>query len=69
MDNLWGISSRKVYDNRKEYDDKEHLWYAVKDCWREISNSELCMRLIISMSNRCVDVLQSSGNICKYDKS
>ena len=65
IENLWGILSRKVYDNGKEYDDKAQVWTAIKDCWKDISISVLC-KLINSMSNRCVDVLSSRVNTCKY---
>ena len=65
IENLWGILARRVYSNGRTFEDKESLWSTVEDCWRSIMQETLD-NLIKSMGNRCVDVLQSKGNPCKY---
>ena len=64
IQNLWGILSRRVYKNKHQFEDRETLKSCIKH-WNEIP-SETLRKLIDSMQNKCVEVLQLKGNICKY---
>ena len=65
IENLWGILARLVYTDGRQFEDKEMLWCAIKECWEAISNDTL-LNLINSMNNWCVDVLLGKGIACKY---
>ena len=65
IENLWGILSRRVYKNKRQFEDRETLKSCIKLYWIEIP-SEILKRILDSMQNRCVEVLQLKGNKCKY---
>lgn len=65
IENLWGILSRRVYKNKDQFEDSETLKSCIKQYWNEIS-SETPRKLIDSIQNRCVELLQLRGNKCKY---
>jgi len=65
IENLWGILSRMVYHNGRQFLDRESLKTSIKHCWDEIS-TETLQNLIGSMQTRCTEVLQSKGCSCKY---
>ena len=64
-ENLWGILSRRVYKNKRQTEDRETLKSCIKQYWNEIP-SETLWKLIDSMQNRCVEVLQLKRNRWKY---
>ena len=63
--NLWGILSRRVYKNKRQFEDRETLESRIRHYWNEIP-SETLRKLIDSIQNKCVEVLQLKGNKCKY---
>ena len=65
IENLWGILSRRVYKNKCQFEDGKTLTSCIKQYWNKIP-SETLRKLIDSMQNRCVEVLQLKGNKCKY---
>ena len=65
IENLWGISSRRVYKNKHQFEDREILKSCIKHYWNKIPSKTFRKR-IDSMQNRCVKVLQLKGNKCKY---
>ena len=64
-ENLWGILSGSVYKNKRQFEDRETLKSCIKQYWNEIP-SETPRKLIDSIQNKCVDVLQLNKNKCKY---
>lgn len=65
IENLWGILTRVVYAENKQYNTKAELWTAVQRAWASISN-ETIQNLINSMPNRCIQVIQADGNAINY---
>ena len=65
IENLWRIFSRRVYKNKCQFKDWETLKSRIKQYWNEIPSVTL-RKLIDSMQNKCVEVLQLKGNKCKY---
>ncbi|KAG1705289.1 hypothetical protein DVH05_028532 [Phytophthora capsici] len=65
IENLWGILSRAVYVNGKQYDTKEELVAAIKKAWDEIPVLKL-KRLVASMKKRCMEVYRLKGQKTKY---
>jgi hypothetical protein len=65
IENLWGILSRHVYAQGRQFETKESLICCIKECWNEISLLTL-NNLIYSMQNRCTEVLQNKGSPCNY---
>ncbi len=43
IENLWGILSCLVYQNRRQFDDKNSLIKCIKKCWDEISLETLLL--------------------------
>ena len=64
IENLWGILSRSVYKNKRQFEDRETLESCIKQYWNEIL-SETLRKLTDSIQNKCVEVLQLKGNKCK----
>ena len=56
IENLWGILSRRVYENKRQFEDRETLKSSIKQFGNETS-SEILRKPIDSMQNRSVEVL------------
>lgn len=65
IENLWGIMTRAVYPNGKQYDSVRELEVAIKTIWREIRLSTL-ESLVNSMPNRMIAVLENRGGKTKF---
>ena len=65
IENLWGILSRKVYENGRQFKDIESLKAAILESWASIE-VEMCQKLIESMKNRIYDVIVNHGGHTKY---
>lgn len=65
VENLWGILSRAVYRNGKQYSSISEFKMAIQNCWREIQNDTL-KTLIDSMPNRIFAVINKNGGATKY---
>ena len=64
IENLWGILSRRVNKNKCQFEDRETLKLCIKQYWNEIP-SETLRKLIDSIQNNWVKVLQLKGNKCE----
>ena len=64
IENLWGILLRRVYNNERQFDNKDSLLKCIKKSWDEIT-SETLVDLTKSMQKRCVEVIQLNEAKCK----
>lgn len=65
MENLWGILSRKVYANNKQFSSANELEVAIVKEWYNISITEL-NHLVTSMKNRVFEVIRKNGGPISY---
>ena len=66
IENLWGILSRQVCIQGRQFETKESLICCIKERWNEISLLTI-NNLVYSMQNRCTEVLQTKGCLsCIY---
>lgn len=65
MENLWGILSREVYGNCKQYNNITELKTAIKNAWSRISD-ETVQKLVCSMKNRVFELITNKGGNTKY---
>lgn len=65
IENLWGILSRKVYENGRQFSSIQELRGEVNRCWQEIQPMTL-QSLINSMPNRIFEVIKNHGGPTKY---
>lgn len=65
IENLWGILTRKVYAQGKQFQSKEQLKKAILRSWEEIGLNQL-RTLVNSMPNRIFEVIKSKGAKTKY---
>jgi len=65
IENLWGILARKVYEDQRQFQNKESLTACILDTWDAIEVSTLSA-LVDSMRRRCVKVIQSRGKKINY---
>ena len=65
IENLWAWLAKKVYGNKPRYNTIEELKDAIWKAWDQIPN-ELLKKLINSMKDRLVKVIQNGGNSIKY---
>ena len=59
IENLWGILSRKVYENGKQFESTFDLKTRIREAWNEIS-IETIQYLVTSMSSRIFEVIKNS---------
>ena len=64
IENLWGIISRRVYENGRQYGNIEDLKESIIRAWEEVSIDEL-QRLNISVLNRVAIVATNGGKFLK----
>lgn len=65
IENIWGIIVRRIYANRKQYDNVEQLKVAVSEAWESLDKN-LLKNLVESMPNRIYQVIERSGGVTKY---
>lgn len=65
IENLWGILSRRVYANGKQYQSVAELKQAIVNEWAGITVEE-GQNLIDSVPNRLLEVVKKNGNITHY---
>lgn len=65
IENLWGILTRRVYKNGKQFNTLNELKNAILNEWDQISLEEV-RNLIMSMPNRIFSVILNSGAKTKY---
>jgi hypothetical protein len=64
-ENLWGILSRKVYSNGRQFNSISDLKQAINESWEEIEVSTL-KKLIDSMPNRIFELITKKGSKTHY---
>lgn len=65
MENLWGVLSRKVYADGRQFEDIESLKEKIVESWDDIE-VKMCRDHIESMKNRIYDVIINHGGHTKY---
>lgn len=65
IENLWGILTRKVYENGRQYSSVEELKRFIEKCWYEIQ-PEVLQKLVNSMEHRVFELISCKGNTIKY---
>lgn len=65
IENLWGILTKRVYANGRQFDKVDDLRQAIQAAWDGIS-IELLRKLVLSMPKRCSDVLRAQGGHTSY---
>lgn len=65
IENVWGILSRAVYANSKQYNSVRDLKIAIHQAWLDVQMDTL-RTLIDSMPNRLFYVITNKGGITKY---
>ena len=65
IENLWGIVSRRVYKDGRDYKSTDDLWENVSEAFTSIS-SELITNLYNSIPKQLVSVLEQKGKRSKY---
>jgi transposase len=66
MENIWGILSMKVYGANQQYDTLAELEEAIQKAWLSEVTPTLVSTLVMSMKERCQQVIDSSGKAIKY---
>jgi transposase len=65
VENLWGILSRMVYDNGRQFGKVTDLKKAILEAWNQIPN-DILRALVNSMPNRMYQVIKGAGNSINY---
>ncbi len=65
IEDLWGWLVRKVYQNGRQYSDKESLKAGIREAWDQIPQ-EYLKALIDSIPDRLKQVIQGNGGMTKY---
>lgn len=65
MENVWGILARRVYNNGKQYYNKEELKKSILYEWNKLKMNEL-KKIIDTMPSRVFDVLCKGGGKIQY---
>jgi hypothetical protein len=60
IENVWAAMSRAVYADGKQTNTEHELKTAVMAAWENIS-PDLIAKLVASMPNRCIEVIQKQG--------
>jgi len=65
IENVWGILTRAVFANGRQFKKKEELKIAIQDAWNSILESTL-ENLIESMPDRIISVIAKNGGLIEY---
>ena len=65
IENLWGILTRAVFANGRQFKNKKDLKEEIVKQWQEIKSKTLD-NLLKSMSNRMIEVVKQKGVSTKY---
>jgi hypothetical protein len=60
IENVWAAMSREIYADCKQYNTVQELKTAVMAAWENIT-PDLIAKLVASMPNRCIEVIQKQG--------
>lgn len=65
IENLWGIVSKKVYKNGKEYQSADELWESVSSAFLNIPDSVI-EKLYKSIPERLITVIEKKGRRTRF---
>lgn len=65
IENIWGLLSRRVYAEQRQFENLGQLTDFIVNCWNEIGDDYL-ERLYESIQERCVKVVEGKGEMTKY---
>ena len=65
IENMWGVLARAVYASGRQFQTKADLISTIERSWAEIGQ-DLIDKLLKSMPNRCIEVVQNRGMMTKY---
>lgn len=65
IENIWGILTRNIYADNRQYESVFHLKEAVIDAWKSITE-EMRKNLVDSMSDRIFELIQKNGGLTHY---
>lgn len=65
IENIWGLLTREVYKENRQYDNIQHLKIAVNEAWHNFDKNTI-LNLIKSMPNRLFDVIRNKGGVINY---
>ena len=65
IENVWGALARRVYANGRQFQSCHALIEVLQKVWDEIE-PELLVKLVSTMQNRCVSVLEKKGGSIYY---
>ena len=65
IENLWGIVSRRVYKDCRQFKTIDELWECVQRVWTTIEQVHV-ESLVSSMKNRIFEVINLNGSQTKY---
>ena len=65
IENLWGVLARAVYKNGRQFKKKDELRKCVFEAWASIKD-EFLQKLVLSMKNRCDEVLLEKGGKTRF---
>ena len=65
MENLWGVTVRRVYANNRQFQTVAELKTAILQAWGDIE-VQLLENVIRSMPNRIFEVIKCSGGYTGY---
>ncbi|GBM78652.1 Transposable element Tc3 transposase [Araneus ventricosus] len=65
IENVWGIMSRKVYENGRQFYSVNALKTAIESAWYNLE-PEILQILITSMEKRIYDVILKNGKTLNY---
>lgn len=65
IENVWGLLTRDVYADARQFDTKNELKRAIQASWERI-DQQIIKNLFDAIPNRIFEVIRSNGNITKY---
>jgi transposase len=65
IENVWGVLARRVYASGRQFQNCDALIEVLQKVWEEIE-PELLVKLVSTMQNRCVSVLEKKGGSISY---
>ncbi len=65
IENVWGLLSRAVYEDGKQYDDYGELKEAITNAWEKIDMNTL-NNLAKGISRRLIELAEKKGGVTSY---
>ncbi len=65
IENVWGMLSRVVYEDGKQYDDYGKLQEAITNAWEDL-NVVTLKNLSIGSPRRLIELVEKKGGVTSY---